>query len=527
MNIPLFKVRMSSETKEKVPEVLMSGMITQGKKVDEFENSLKEWFRYPYLLTLNSATSGLTIAYHVLKSIIENENGNNNKPIKPIKVITSSLTCMANTCSIISNNLSIVWGDVDKRTCNIDLEDVKNKLTEETRILSLVSWGGTSVNLDEVEELKIYYKNKFNKNLYVIQDESHAFGSEYNGKKLGTTYNNIAVYSFQAIKMCTTCDGGLIILPNMELYERVKLLRWFGISREIKSSSYDSRLENDIKESGFKAHMHDVSAVIGLCNLKNIEIDIKKNKENGKYYNENLKNIKDIELLKVDPKCDSIYWIYTIKILNNRKEEFNKYMLSCGIMTSQVHKRNDTHSCVSQFKTHLPNLDQLENEITCIPSGWWITNDDREYIVECIKKFGDLFVDKTEEMKIRVLNDYDLDNYIDLMYHMNQYKQDIINPNFSLTNNNNIYGLFVNDKLVSTCKLLIENKLYNNLGHIEDVVTSIDNRKKGYIKKLLTEVIKIAKTEYKCYKIVLNCKEELKNVYESCGMIKTGLSFSI
>ena len=93
--------------------------------------------------------------------------------------------------------------------------------------------GGNPVNLDMVNDLKVYCKEKFDTELYIIEDCAHAFGSEWRNKKLGT-HGNITVYSLQAIKHLTSGDGGLILLPNEELYERAKLLRWFGIDREKK-----------------------------------------------------------------------------------------------------------------------------------------------------------------------------------------------------------------------------------------------------------------------------------------------------
>jgi dTDP-4-amino-4,6-dideoxygalactose transaminase len=209
--IPLFKVNMDNNL-EIVMNTLTSGMITQGSKVEEFENKLKEYFNYPYILTLNSATSGLTLAYRLLNL--------NNDDV----VISTPLTCFATNAAILANNLNIIWADTDPNTCNIDLQDVKNKINENTKVLTFVHWGGIPVNLDIVEELKIYTKNTYGHDLYIVEDCAHSFGSEFNGKKLGT-YGNICVFSLQAIKHLTSGDGGLIFLPNEEMYKRAD---WSG-----------------------------------------------------------------------------------------------------------------------------------------------------------------------------------------------------------------------------------------------------------------------------------------------------------
>ena len=123
-SIPLFKVYMNNNL-EYVTNVLVSGMVTQGKKVEEFEEKLKKYFNYPYLLTLNSATSGLTLAYRLLD-------------LKPgiDKVISTPLTCFATNASILANNLDIIWADTDQHTCNIDLDDVKKKINSNTKCIT-------------------------------------------------------------------------------------------------------------------------------------------------------------------------------------------------------------------------------------------------------------------------------------------------------------------------------------------------------------------------------------------------------
>ena len=200
--------------------------------------------------------------------------------------------------------------------------------------------------------------------------------------------SNICVYSTQAIKQLTTGDGGIITLPTKEMYDRCRLLRWYGIDRDKRSySKKDFRLENDIVEWGYKFHMNDISATIGLSNLKVIEDEVlKKNKANAKFLKNSIKN-EAIQLLTTPEKSESADWLFTIKILNGRKQEFIDYMLSKQIMVSQVHNRNDVNTCVESFQSPLPNLDVLEKQIVCIPVGWWLTEENREYIVKCVNGF--------------------------------------------------------------------------------------------------------------------------------------------
>jgi len=387
MNLSLFKVFMSSDVLKPLNKVLMSGYITQGKQVIEYEAQLKKFLGTEFILTLNSATAGLTLATRLLKNKDETFNWPGFDEENDI-VLTPALTCFATTCGILVNNVKIRWLDVDLNTANIDLEDVKKKLNEYTKIIYLVHWGGMPVDLDELDKICEEHKIKYGFKPMVVEDCAHAFGAEYNGKKL-SNHGNICVYSTQAIKHLTTGDGGIISLPNKSLYDRCKLLRWYGIDRDKRNyKGKDFRLEHDISEYGYKFHMNDINATIGLYNLPHIPQLLEKNRNNGKYFDKELKNISGIKLMYSNNKCNSAYWLYTIRVLNEKKQEFMNKMKESGIMTSQVHNRNDINSCVKEFGEELPNLDILEKELVCIPVGWWLTEEDIKYIVDCIKNYN-------------------------------------------------------------------------------------------------------------------------------------------
>lgn len=382
-NIPLFKVFMSEDVLKPTNDILMSGSITQGVQVEKFEDELKNYFKIPYILTLNSATAGLTLALRLLKNkdIELNWNGFDEKDDI---VLTPALTCFATTASVLINNVNIRWIDIDPNTVNIDLNDLKNKLSEKTKIIYIVHWGGYPVDLDKLKELQEYSLEKFGFKPMIVEDCAHAFGATYKGKKLGN-HGNICVFSLQAIKHLTTGDGGIIILPTQKLYDRCKLLRWYGINRDKRNyKGKDFRLENDIEEYGYKFHMNDINATIGLHNLPHITSNIQCHRDNASYYFNELKDIDGISLLENANDREGSWWLFTFLV--NNKNSFIENMKKKGIMTSQVHQRNDTHSCVKKYLEKLNNLDRFENNIICIPVGWWITKDDRQYIVKCIKE---------------------------------------------------------------------------------------------------------------------------------------------
>lgn len=379
-NISLFKVFMSNDVIEPVNKVLMSGFITQGPVVEEFEKRLSEYIGNQYILTLNSATSGLTLALRLLLNKTENWPGFDKENDF---VLSPALTCFATNSAILANNCKIKWIDTDNTTANVSIDDIKRKLSYNTKVLYIVHWGGYPVDLDKLKELQEEHFIKYGYRFMIIEDCAHAFGSEYKDKKLGN-HNNICVFSFQAIKHLTTGDGGMIILPNAELYERTKLLRWFGIDRDKRNyNRTDFRMENDIVESGYKFHMNDINATIGIYNLPHMDELLRKNRYNYQYLYNNFQNIDSISLFENNDNRKSACWLFTMRVKN--KNKFIEHMKKNGIMTSQVHNRNDINSCVQEFKHELPNIDELEKDLICIPVGWWLEKEDLDYIIEKIK----------------------------------------------------------------------------------------------------------------------------------------------
>ena len=375
--IQLFKVHMAPTAAEEVAKVLNSGYIGQGPKVDEFEDQLKDYFDHDFVQTVNSGTSALHMALHLLKK------PNNKWPgiQEGDEVLATALTCTASNFPILANGLKIKWVDIDPTTLNIDLDDLARKITPKTKAIILVHWGGYPNDLDKIKQIQEQAEELYGFKPAVIEDGAHSFGSKYKGKNIGT-HGNLTMYSLQAIKHITSIDGGLLLSPHQELHRRGKLIRWYGIDRD--SNRKDFRCEADIEEWGFKFHMNDVCATVGMENLKHAAELIKKHQANAAYYDKHLKDIKGVTLLDRHKGHESAFWIYTILVDN--REGFYKWMKECNIVVSQVHERNDKHTAVKEFKSNLPTLDKTIGKIVSIPVGWWVTKEQREYIVDCIKK---------------------------------------------------------------------------------------------------------------------------------------------
>jgi dTDP-4-amino-4,6-dideoxygalactose transaminase len=375
--IQLFKVFMSKNAAPEVSKVLNSGYIGQGEKVEQFESKLQDFFMKDYIVTLNSGTSGLHLALDLLKKSSGKWPGLEDGD----EVLATSLTCTASNFPILANNLKIKWVDVDPTTLNMDLDDLSRKISPKTKAIMLVHWGGYPNDLDRIKEIQNKCFELYGFKPAVIEDGAHSFGSKYKGKHIGN-HGNMTMYSLQAIKHITSIDGGLLLLPHQELYDRAKLLRWYGIDRN--SNKKDFRCEADIQEWGFKFHMNDVCATVGMENLKHADEIVSKHQSNAKFYDENLQNIPGLTTLTRHEGHESAFWIYSMLVED--RDGFYKHMKDCNIVVSQVHERNDKHTCVSDYKSSLPTLDRIIGKVVSIPVGWWVTDEDRQYIVDCIKK---------------------------------------------------------------------------------------------------------------------------------------------
>jgi len=360
--IPLFKVNMPADVMEPLKEVLFSGYIGQGRKVEEFEEALTPWVGTRNNLTLNSCTSALHLALRLADVGAGDE------------VITTPMTCMATNEPILERGGKIVWADIDPSTGTIDPADVEKKITPRTKAIICVHWAGYPCDLRELNDIASVHGIK------VIEDAAHAFGALYHGSAIGS-YSDFVCFSFQAIKHLTTVDGGLLCCRSRKDYERGKLLRWYGINRE---QSKGFRCEEDILEHGYKFHMNDVSATIGLVQLQHVQDILDSHRSNAAFYDAELEGLAGLR--KLDYQDDRVpsYWMYSLLVED--KSTFQLAMDKAGIQVSPVHVRNDIHSVMQPFSiSELPGVDEFSKRQVSIPVGWWVTEEDRARVVNAAK----------------------------------------------------------------------------------------------------------------------------------------------
>jgi dTDP-4-amino-4,6-dideoxygalactose transaminase len=338
--IPLFKVAMSPDAPSAVAAVLQSGYIGQGERVEQFEAALQDLLDVDAPpLTTNSCTSALDLALHLIGVGPGDE------------VITTPMTCTATNSPIVTRHARAVWADVDPLTGLIDPADVGTKISRKTRAIMAVDWGGARC---DYAALKAY-------GLPVIQDAAH---------HLSPPEGDYACYSFQAIKFLTCGDGGALWCPDWQM-ERARLLRWYGLDRRSKA---DFRCAQTIGEVGYKYHMNDIAASIGLANIGAVSALIERHRANALLYS----------MAFGHPyHATSHYWLYTLLVED--RPGFIRSMAEIGIACSPVHARNDTHPAFAFPNGPLPGVDHFASRNVAIPVGWWLHEADRRHIIRAVQ----------------------------------------------------------------------------------------------------------------------------------------------
>ncbi len=368
--IPVFKPSMTEKEIEYVTDVLRSGWITFGPKTREFESRFSDFCRTKYAVGLNSGTAAMHLALAAF-------NINSGEVIVPaITFISTAL--VANYC-----NAKPVFADIREDTLNIDVEDVKRKITEKTKAIIVVHYGGHPVEMDEILE------TARDRGIRVIEDAAHACGSLYKGKPAGSL-GDAGCFSFHAVKNLTTGDGGMLTTNIPEVAERAKLLRWFGIDKSTHQrsgkASYSWRYE--VKELGFKSHMNDIIAALGIAQLERLKETNRRRKEITKIYNEAFADINGIETPVVKEYAESSHHNYVAKIEN--RDRFMEHMQKLGISTSVHYLPLHMHKIYSNVPADVPVADRIWKRLVTLPLYPDMKQEDIDRVISGVKSFFNL-----------------------------------------------------------------------------------------------------------------------------------------
>lgn len=359
-----FYTHISKKSLNLIKQTLKTTFISEGKVVKEFEQGLAKKIGLVNPVAVNSGTAALHLALAVA-NIGEGD-----------EVIIPPQTFVATGTVVLQQKAKPVFADIQYETGNIEPESIIKKITRKTKAIIPVHWGGYPCDLDEINKIAKKYK------LVVIEDAAHALGATYKGRAIGSI-SQFSAFSFQAIKLLTTADGGALCCLKKNDFQKALNLRWFGIDRANSKPSILGEREYDLYQLGFKYHLNNFAASLGLANLEDFQSVLKKRREIANIYRKELSAVKGISLLDYKNDRESSYWLFTILVED--RENFIKKLKSVNIPSNVVHLRIDKYSIFGGQTKGLKNQDKFNKHQISIPLHSGLNQAQVNKVVKTIK----------------------------------------------------------------------------------------------------------------------------------------------
>jgi len=356
------------EELEEVKKVFETGWLGLGSTVFDFENQLKEYLSAKNVIAVNTGTTALHIALDAYGIGPGDE------------VITPSLTFCAGIQGVISLGATPVFCEVDPDTLNIDLADMAKRITGKTKAIMPVHYCGYACDMDRL--LGIARE----KRIVVVEDAAHAFGSLYKGKKIGSI-GDATCFSFDPIKNITCGEGGAIALSDDNIAEEIRRKRVLGISRD--SWQRQKKAQSwyyEVVTEGYRYHMSNVNAAIGIAQLRKLEKFIERKKKIVARYNDAFKGIKGVKILKWELR-EMAPFMYILRVAGNRRDEMMDFLASKGVASGVHYIPNHLQPFFSKYSTKLPVTEDVWKEIITLPLFYDMTDDDVDLVIRSVMEF--------------------------------------------------------------------------------------------------------------------------------------------
>lgn len=377
--IQVFKPSLGREELEGLAEIFESGWIGLGPKTDEFERRFAEYVGARYAVGLNSATAALHLALEAFQIGPGDE------------VLVPALTFVSTAHAVQYVGATPVFVDVCADTLCMDPDDVEKKLTDKSRVLLPVHYGGHPAQLDRLGEIARQHS------LLLIEDAAHACGSAYRGRKIGGI-GDATCFSFHAVKNLTTGDGGMITTDRLDLYRRLRRLRWVGIDKSTWDRTEMALMEletgtrryasygwyYEVLELGYKCHMNDIAAVIGLAQLDKLERANARRHAIAARYDERLGDLEWIETPVIKAYAQSARHNYVIQ--TPYRDKLHLYLREKGIATGVHYMPVHLHPYYrTRFKAVVPVTEAVWPRLLTLPLYPDLTDDEVQYVIESIR----------------------------------------------------------------------------------------------------------------------------------------------
>jgi perosamine synthetase len=363
VNIPIITNKDALE----VYKVVKSGWVSSsGLKINKFEKKLAQFTNRKFASCVSNGTAALEIA---VKSLGINKND---------EVIVPTFTIISNANAVLKNFAKVVLIDSDPITWNININDIKNKITSKTKAIMLPHIYGFPNDMKKI--INICKKNK----LYLIEDAAEMIGQKFNNIPCGS-FGDISTFSFYANKHITTGEGGAVLTNNKKLNKKIN---------ELRNLSFGKKNRFNHTDLSWNYRFTNIQAALGLSQLKRIKSIVKRKREIGMFYYNNFKQNQNLQIqpYKLD-YASNIYWVFGIVLKNkfkNKSQEIQKKLLRKNIETRSffwpIHKQTIFKKMGLFKKESYPVAENLSKNGFYLPSGLGLSNKQLEYIVKITNK---------------------------------------------------------------------------------------------------------------------------------------------
>lgn len=365
--IPVSRPSIGTKELDAVKKVFESGWLGMGVQVFEFENALKAFLGAETVIAVNTGTSALHIALDALKLD------------KADEVIVPSFTFAGTIQAIIACGAKPVFCEIDSKTLNISIKDIRNKINKETKVIMPVHYGGQPCDMDEI--LKIARSC----GAVVVEDAAHAFGSTYKGKKIGS-FGDITCFSFDPIKNITCGEGGAVVLRDLVLAAEIIKKRILGIDKDTWHRYRNERSWfYEVIGNGFRYHMSNINAAIGLVQIEKMNTFTEKRRSICSKYDSAFKGIKGIELLERD-YSKIVPFNYVVKV-NNDRDVLIDYLKKNDIDSGIHYIPNHIQPAFKKFRVDLPVTEDIFKKILSLPLYPDMTDNDVAAVIEAFRSY--------------------------------------------------------------------------------------------------------------------------------------------
>lgn len=355
---------------EAVREVLASGWVGLGPRTAEFEQRFADYVGARYCVATNSATAAL----HLSLLLLDLEPGD--------EVIVPAMTFVAPAHAVRHAGGRVVFADVDRETLTVSPADVERKLSRATRALVAVHYGGQPCDMDALASIAGAA------GIPIVEDAAHAAGAWYGERRVGGI-SPLTCFSFQATKNMTTGEGGAVTTNDSGFAQRLARLRSSGIDRDTWGRVQGGRHDwsYDVREIGFKYHMHDVAAAIGLVQLERLDRRNEQRRRRAARYDEAFASLEWLETPVVRPGLRTAALSYVIRL--DQRDELHAWLAARGIASSVHYEPLHHHSAYRDVSASVPIAEREWRRILLLPLYPELPRTDQERVVDAVRAFGD------------------------------------------------------------------------------------------------------------------------------------------